>query len=111
MIFTNNKPRKVKLIKFNSDRSIQSIMGIVKKSIIEYQDEGWEARNSGYIEYNKDSLWGFQKAKIDNLKPCFVVRENDPSPLEFKKDNTEIRLLRKLLYTTRTNHLVVRYHK
>tara|TARA_R110002096_G_scaffold196101_1_gene378797 strand:+ start:550 stop:1023 length:474 start_codon:yes stop_codon:yes gene_type:complete len=86
MIFTNNKPRKVKLIKFNSDRSIQSIMGIVKKSIIEYQDEGWEARNSGYIEYNKDSLWGFQKAKIDNLKPCFVVRENDPAPLEFKKD-------------------------
>tara|TARA_R110002012_G_scaffold135728_1_gene289692 strand:- start:4033 stop:4506 length:474 start_codon:yes stop_codon:yes gene_type:complete len=86
MIFGNKKERKIKLIKFNTDRSVQSIVGTVKKSIIEYEEEGWEARNTAFIEYNKDSLWGFQKAKIDNIKPCFVVRENDPAPLEFKKD-------------------------
>ena len=85
MIF-DKKIRKVKLIKFNTDRSIQSVSGIVKKSIIEYDNEGWEARNSAFIEYNQDTLWGFKKEKIDNLKTCFIVRENDPAPLEFKAD-------------------------
>ena len=47
---------------------------------------GWEARNSAFIEYNQDTLWGFKKEKIDNLKTCFIVRENDPAPLEFKAD-------------------------
>ena len=82
----DKKIRKVKLIKFNTDRSIQSVSGIVKKSIIEYDNEGWEARNSAFIEYNQDTLWGFKKEKIDNLKTCFIVRENDPAPLEFKAD-------------------------
>ena len=85
MIF-DKKIRKVKLIKFNTDRSIQSVSGIVKKSIIEYDNEGWEARNSAFIEYNQDTLWGFKKEKIDNLKTCFIVRENAPAPLEFKAD-------------------------
>ena len=85
MIF-DKKIRKVKLIKFNTDRSIQKVSGIVKKSIIEYDNEGWEARNSAFIEYNQDTLWGFKKEKIDNLKTCFIVRENDPAPLEFKAD-------------------------
>ena len=85
MIF-DKKIRKVKLIKFNTNRSIQSVSGIVKKSIIEYDNEGWEARNSAFIEYNQDTLWGFKKEKIDNLKTCFIVRENDPAPLEFKAD-------------------------
>ena len=85
MIF-DKKIRKVKLIKFNTDRSIQSVSGVVKKSIIEYDNEGWEARNSAFIEYNQDTLWGFKKEKIDNLKTCFIVRENDPAPLEFKAD-------------------------
>jgi len=86
MIFSNNKLRKVKLIKFNTDRSVQSVSGVVRKSIIEYQDEGWEARNTAFIEFSRDSLWGFKKQKIDNLKSCFIVRENDPAPLEFKSE-------------------------
>jgi hypothetical protein len=85
MIF-DKKIRKVKLIKFNTDRSIQSVSGIVKKSITLPIYEGWEARNSAFIEYNQDTLWGFKKEKIDNLKTCFIVRENDPAPLEFKAD-------------------------
>ena len=63
MIF-DKKIRKVKLIKFNTDRSIQSVSGIVKKSIIEYDNEGWEARNSAFIEYNQDTLWGFEKTTL-----------------------------------------------
>ncbi len=86
MIFGNIKKRKIKLIKFNTDRSIQSVSGIVNKSIIEHEEEGWEARNTAFIEYNQDTFWGFKKAKIDNLKTCFIVRENDPAPLEFKAD-------------------------
>ena len=86
MIFGKKKQRKIKLIKFNSDRTIQSVNASINKSIIEFEDEGWEARNTAFIEYNKDSLWGFKIQKIDNLKTCFIVRENDPAPLEFRKN-------------------------
>jgi len=82
----NKKVRKIKLIKFNTDRSIEVVNADIKKSIIEYNDEGWEVRNTAFIEYNVDKIYGFWRNKIDALKICFIVRENDPSPLEFKKN-------------------------
>ena len=86
MIFGKKQKRKIKLITITTDRTIQSVNAAINKSIIEYEDEGWEARNTAFIEYNKDSLWGFKIQKIDNLKTCFIVRENDPAPLEFRKN-------------------------
>ena len=84
MIMSKKNPQ-VKLIKFNMDKSIQIVNADVNKSIIEYQKEGFEARNEGYSEYKKDKLFGFIRAKDDKIKSCFIVRENDPAPLVFDK--------------------------
>ena len=84
MIMSKKNPQ-VKLIKFNMGKSIQIVNADVNKSIIEYQKEGFEARNEGYSEYKKDKLFGFIRAKDDKIKSCFIVRENDPAPLVFDK--------------------------
>ena len=86
MIMTKKNPQ-VKLIKFNMDKSIQIVNANVNKSIIEYEKEGFEARNEGYSEYKKDKLFGFIRAKDDKIKSCFIVRENDPAPLVFDKES------------------------
>ena len=86
MIMTKKNPQ-VKLIKFNMDKSIQIVNANVNKSIIEYEKEGFEARNEGYSEYKKDKLFGFIRAKDDKIKSCFIVRENDPAPLVFYKES------------------------
>ena len=86
MITTRKNPQ-IKLIKFNMDKSIDIVNADVNKSIIEYEKEGFEARNEGYSEYKKDKLFGFIKVKDDKIKSCFIVRENDPAPLVFDKES------------------------
>ena len=72
MITTRKNPQ-IKLIKFNMDKSIQIVNADVKKSIIEYEKEGFEARNEGYSEYKKDKLFGFIKVKDDKIKSSIIA--------------------------------------
>ena len=78
------KKIKIKLVKFNHDRSVTIKDAEVDKSIIVLEDEGFIARNTAFNEYIKDSFWGFVKGKKEKIKPCFIVRENAPDPLEFR---------------------------
>ena len=80
------KTKKINLIKFNMDKSIDEIMVPIEKSIFSYQNEGWEANPKSFTEIKKDKLFGFIKSKDEQITGSYVVRENDPTPLHFTND-------------------------
>ena len=81
------KKNKIRILKFNMDKSLDEINGDIEKSIILYEKEGWEANPKCFTELNKDKYFGFKHGNVDKLLSCFVVRENDPSPLHFVEDS------------------------
>ncbi len=87
MIFSNNKQRLVRVIKFNTDRSIQITKAPIEKSIIVLDKEGFLTKNSAFTEFLPSKFYGFIRPKILKIQGCFIVRENDPAPLEFRAEN------------------------
>ena len=87
MIFSNNNQRLVRVIKFNTDRSIQITKAPVEKSIINIDKEGFISKNSAFTEFLPSKFYGFIRPKIIKIQGCFIVRENDPAPLEFRSEN------------------------
>lgn len=81
-----DRPRRVTLLKFNMDKSIEEVRAEVNKSLLITKNEGWEANTVSFTEVRKDRIYGFKKANPDKLASCYVVRENDPSPLHFTQD-------------------------
>ena len=51
------KTKKINLIKFNMDKSIDEIMVPIEKSIFSYGNEGWEANPKSFTEIKKEGTF------------------------------------------------------
>lgn len=88
MILGNNKKtRKVKIIKFNSDRTIEIQQAPVIKNIATVDKEGFITKNSAFTEYLPSKFYGLIKPKTLKISGCYVVREGDAAPLQFRESS------------------------
>tara|TARA_Y100000004_G_C8803658_1_gene364567 strand:+ start:173 stop:637 length:465 start_codon:yes stop_codon:yes gene_type:complete len=84
---TSKKNRKIKLIKFNSDRTLEINNVPIEKNIAVLDKEGFVTKNSGFTEYMPSKFFGLVKPKTLKISGCYVVRENDPAPLEIRESS------------------------